>query len=237
MQPPPYFTFIRFALLLLALVATNELAAQTDPVRTTSPPKIKTLPKPQIAVDPSMILANQVSRKRTCCLPTTQERNMESLILEPTGTLSGDYRLTVNIQQAYADILRAYITYIGSVTPCANRFVTQWILRSPTTNQEDVQWIFVDAGFNQLYNNPYTFNLPIQINTPYSVQVFTYFEPKGCDIADCIDASTYINFTLQVSPTARQTAPELVIKEGEREISRQILTRRENRFSPSSRRY
>lgn len=236
MQPLPYFLFIRFALLLLALVATNGLAAQTDPVRTTLPPKIKTLPQPQISVDPSLVLINQAPKKRNCCLPTTQERNMESLILEPTGTLSGDYRLTVNIQQAYADILRAYINYIGSVTPCADRFVTQWILRSPSTNQEDVQWIFVDAGASQLHNNPYTFNIPIQVNTPYSVQVYTYFEPKGCDIGDCVDNSTYINFTLQVSPTARQAAPELVIREGEREISRQTIGRSGNRFSTSSRR-
>lgn len=237
MQPLFYSSLIRFTLLLLALVATSGLSAQTDPVRTTLPPKIKTRPQPQIAVDPSLVLINQVPNKRNCCLPTTQERNMESLVLEPTGTLSGDYRLTVNIQQAYADILRAYINYIGSVTPCANRFVTQWILRSPTTNQEDVQWIFVDAGASLLHNNPYTFNIPIQVNMPYSVQIYTYFEPKGCDIDNCVDNSTYINFTLQVSPTARQTAPELVIREGEREISRQTIGRSGKRFSTTVRQF
>lgn len=221
-------------MLLLVMLTVTGLNAQTKPNKKTLPSR--TVPTRQIKVDPSLILANQVPKQRNCCLPTTEARNLESLVLAPTGTLSGDYQLTVNIQQAYANILQAYINYIGSVTPCANRFVTQWILRSPTTSQEDMQWIYVDAGGNQLAGNPHTFNIPIQVNTPYSVQVFTYFEPKGCDIADCVDKSTFINFTLQVSPTARQTAPILVIREGDKEISRQPVGRSGNRFSTSSRR-
>ncbi|MTB53493.1 hypothetical protein [Lewinella sp. W8] len=231
---PRYLYLIRLSVYACLLLFTAMLSAQTRPGKI--PGTVRSQPLPQATRPGELARPTPPAERTGCCLPTTTARNREALFLEPTGSISADYRLTVDVSGEFANILRAYINYISSISPCANRFVTMWTLTNLSTNEESRQWIFVDKGNPHMHNNPHVFNLPVKVNTPYRMHVYTYFEPKGCDIGRCIDDTSLIDFSILVSPNARQVAPILVLSDAGREISRRPLGNGKTKLFPNNRR-